>query len=54
MRDSVDVAAADAAMDALWRGSWIGAHVTLMARRLRAAWFDSRCRRIAAAAELCP
>lgn len=54
MKESVDVAAADAAMDALWRGSWVGTHVASIARRLRAAWFESRCRRVLAAAGLCP
>jgi len=47
---SVDVAAADAAMDAIWRRSWIGGRVQWLACRLQIAWLDSRCRRLLAAA----
>lgn len=45
-----DVDAADAAMDALWRRSWIGGRVRGVAARLRVAWLESWCRRALAAA----
>ncbi len=49
----VDVSAADRDIEALWRASWIGGHFGAFARRLRAAWLESRCRRVARAAGVC-
>jgi len=43
---STDADAVDAAMDALLRESWIGGCARSIAQRVRAAWIDSRVRRM--------
>jgi len=50
MTISDDAAAADAAVDAIWRRSWIGGRLASLACRLRAAWTESTCRRLLRAA----
>jgi hypothetical protein len=40
----VDVAAADAEVEALIRGSWLWSCGESVAAKLQAAWRDSRCR----------
>jgi len=44
------VAAADAAMIALWRRSWIASRLQSIACRVQIAWIESRCRHLLGAA----
>ena len=46
----IDVGAVDDEMEMLVRSSWIWTTGGALASKLRAAWMDSRCRRMLAAA----
>ena len=46
----VDIVGADADLERLVRDSWLRSACAAFASKLQAAWMDSRCRRILAAA----